>query len=162
MIWYDNNDTVLPLWCEYIRTFYAFPCAFEYLFWQFVIHNTLRQCSVLVLLCVSVILYKLGHSCFRKKWLQFIDFLVYTYVYLVSTVWTLLPLSVFHFHTVLVIPLEKRIIDDFFIFFFSSRRRHTRYIGDWSSDVCSSDLMQMQFYHRVILKSLDKGSKHNQ
>src|ERR671934_1173512 len=23
---------------------------------------------------------------------------------------------------------------------FSSRRRHTRYIGDWSSDVCSSDL----------------------
>src|SRR5437764_1150168 len=24
-------------------------------------------------------------------------------------------------------------------FFFSSRRRHTRYIGDWSSDVCSSD-----------------------
>src|SRR5437763_12081978 len=27
-----------------------------------------------------------------------------------------------------------------FIFFFSSRRRHTRYIGDWSSDVCSSDL----------------------
>ena len=27
-----------------------------------------------------------------------------------------------------------------FVFFFSSRRRHTRYIGDWSSDVCSSDL----------------------
>src|SRR5437762_5709118 len=26
-------------------------------------------------------------------------------------------------------------------FFFSSRRRHTRYIGDWSSDVCSSDLL---------------------
>src|SRR5437879_7740007 len=28
----------------------------------------------------------------------------------------------------------------FLVFFFSSRRRHTRYIGDWSSDVCSSDL----------------------
>src|SRR5437762_9682910 len=27
------------------------------------------------------------------------------------------------------------------LFFFSSRRRHTRYIGDWSSDVCSSDLL---------------------
>src|SRR5437762_8764068 len=27
-------------------------------------------------------------------------------------------------------------------FFFSSRRRHTRYIGDWSSDVCSSDLIR--------------------
>src|ERR1017187_10649854 len=25
-------------------------------------------------------------------------------------------------------------------FFCSSRRRHPRYIGDWSSDVCSSDL----------------------
>src|SRR5207248_7740895 len=27
-----------------------------------------------------------------------------------------------------------------FFFFFSSRRRHTRSYGDWSSDVCSSDL----------------------
>src|SRR5574337_908451 len=27
-----------------------------------------------------------------------------------------------------------------FVFFFSSRRRHTRLSGDWSSDVCSSDL----------------------
>src|SRR6266581_8007221 len=27
-----------------------------------------------------------------------------------------------------------------FWFFFSSRRRHTRWTGDWSSDVCSSDL----------------------
>src|SRR2546426_2703211 len=26
-------------------------------------------------------------------------------------------------------------------FFFSSRRRHTRLQGDWSSDVCSSDLL---------------------
>src|SRR2546426_1554718 len=29
----------------------------------------------------------------------------------------------------------------FFFFFFSSRRRHTRLQGDWSSDVCSSDLL---------------------
>src|SRR5256885_6165563 len=28
------------------------------------------------------------------------------------------------------------------VFFFSSRRRHTRLQGDWSSDVCSSDLGQ--------------------
>src|SRR5947207_11614315 len=27
-------------------------------------------------------------------------------------------------------------------FFFSSRRRHTRSLCDWSSDVCSSDLME--------------------
>src|SRR5262249_57888595 len=26
-------------------------------------------------------------------------------------------------------------------FFFSSRRRHTRLVSDWSSDVCSSDLI---------------------
>src|SRR5256885_6859777 len=30
----------------------------------------------------------------------------------------------------------------FIFFFFSSRRRHTRLQGDWSSDVCSSDLMR--------------------
>src|SRR5256886_13433065 len=29
----------------------------------------------------------------------------------------------------------------FVFFFFSSRRRHTRFDCDWSSDVCSSDLM---------------------
>src|SRR5690606_19915303 len=27
------------------------------------------------------------------------------------------------------------------VFFFSSRRRHTRFSRDWSSDVCSSDLL---------------------
>src|SRR5437867_4910863 len=32
----------------------------------------------------------------------------------------------------------------FFFFFFSSRRRHTRSYGDWSSDVCSSDLPLMK------------------
>src|SRR5207248_6952478 len=32
------------------------------------------------------------------------------------------------------------IVAFFFFFFFSSRRRHTRSYGDWSSDVCSSDL----------------------
>src|SRR2546430_8006892 len=29
-----------------------------------------------------------------------------------------------------------------FFFFFSSRRRHTRFDCDWSSDVCSSDLVE--------------------
>src|SRR5256885_9033475 len=29
------------------------------------------------------------------------------------------------------------------LFFFSSRRRHTRLQGDWSSDVCSSDLADL-------------------
>src|SRR5574337_695695 len=31
----------------------------------------------------------------------------------------------------------------FIFFFFSSRRRHTRLSGDWSSDVCSSDLYML-------------------
>src|ERR1039458_10422177 len=30
-------------------------------------------------------------------------------------------------------------------FFFSSRRRHTRCLSDWSSDVCSSDLIYGPF-----------------
>src|SRR6266581_7176913 len=34
-----------------------------------------------------------------------------------------------------------RCVCRFFVFFFSSRRRHTRWTGDWSSDVCSSDLV---------------------
>src|SRR5439155_13556058 len=35
------------------------------------------------------------------------------------------------------------VYDCFFIFFFfSSRRRHTRWPRDWSSDVCSSDLLE--------------------
>src|SRR6267154_3113971 len=32
------------------------------------------------------------------------------------------------------------------LFFFSSRRRHTRWTGDWSSDVCSSDLDSLQLF----------------
>src|SRR5690348_17922916 len=36
-----------------------------------------------------------------------------------------------------------------YFFFFSSRRRHTRWTGDWSSDVCSSDLQ-----HAEISKAL--------
>src|SRR5205814_7119848 len=31
-----------------------------------------------------------------------------------------------------------------FYFFFSSRRRHTRCLSDWSSDVCSSDLFKIE------------------
>src|SRR2546426_12742382 len=44
----------------------------------------------------------------------------------------------------------------YFFFFFSSRRRHTRLQGDWSSDVCSSVLVDNQVpirnpYEVVIL-----------
>src|SRR5690625_7980925 len=32
------------------------------------------------------------------------------------------------------------------VFFFTSRRRHTRWPRDWSSDVCSSDLVLVRLY----------------
>src|SRR5256885_6460095 len=35
-------------------------------------------------------------------------------------------------------------------FFFSSRRRHTRLQGDWSSDVCSSDLFSAPAFPRIL------------
>src|SRR3989454_3584162 len=37
-----------------------------------------------------------------------------------------------------------------FFFFFSSRRRHTRLQGDWSSDVCSSDLERLAGYLNAL------------
>src|SRR5256885_4902401 len=36
------------------------------------------------------------------------------------------------------------------VFFFSSRRRHTRLQGDWSSDVCSSDLNGRERIDKVV------------
>src|SRR6266566_5361086 len=36
--------------------------------------------------------------------------------------------------------LSIRLLATMILFFFSSRRLHTRLQGDWSSDVCSSDL----------------------
>src|SRR5207249_9761650 len=38
----------------------------------------------------------------------------------------------------------------FLYFFFSSRRRHTRSKRDWSSDVCSSDLLTPSRYSREL------------
>src|SRR6266496_4178227 len=40
----------------------------------------------------------------------------------------------------LLLDLKNVSVNNFF-FFFSSRRRHTRSLRDWSSDVCSSDLV---------------------
>src|SRR2546427_4863605 len=45
------------------------------------------------------------------------------------------------------------LFDVFFFFFFSSRRRHTRFDCDWSSDVCSSDLLSR-------LHGRDRGRVH--
>src|SRR5690606_40685449 len=40
------------------------------------------------------------------------------------------------------------------LLFFSGRRRHTRFSGDWSSDVCSSDLSSDRFQHRRASQSI--------
>src|SRR6267378_5042903 len=42
----------------------------------------------------------------------------------------------------------------FCFFFFSSRRRHTRSLRDWSSDVCSSDLGQLTHGQSTTLAEL--------
>src|SRR5204863_4667997 len=44
-----------------------------------------------------------------------------------------------------------------FFFFFSSRRRHTRSLRDWSSDVCSSDLVGEA--KKIAASLRDRGSE---
>src|SRR5699024_11268067 len=42
-----------------------------------------------------------------------------------------------------------------YFFFFSSRRRHTRSKRDWSSDVCSSDLLLRTLLSAKLFKSVE-------
>src|SRR3989454_11349598 len=46
-----------------------------------------------------------------------------------------------------------------FFFFFSSRRRHTRLQGDWSSDVCSSDLERTAARDEPVLAEQHEGEQ---
>src|SRR6266568_665712 len=48
-----------------------------------------------------------------------------------------------------------------FFFFFSSRRRHTRWNCDWSSDVCSSDLVQFP-ETQGLLASIDRVTRKDE
>src|SRR2546426_1423136 len=41
--------------------------------------------------------------------------------------------------------MSPQVLMSMCLFFFSSRRRHTRLQGDWSSDVCSSDLQRLEW-----------------
>ena len=45
-------------------------------------------------------------------------------------------------------------------FFFSSRRRHTRLQGDWSSDVCSSDLDWRITWNRPEMSEVQRVSHY--
>src|SRR5580704_8175764 len=47
--------------------------------------------------------------------------------------------------------------NDVSMFFFSSRRRHTRWTGDWSSDVCSSDLEGVE--HGIYITDWDANGR---
>src|SRR5207248_3383323 len=54
-------------------------------------------------------------------------------------------------------------------FFFSSRRRHTRSYGDWSSDMCSSDLDipaeivgRAKHFYSIYDKMAKKGKEFNE
>src|SRR2546430_9691225 len=60
-----------------------------------------------------------------------------------------------------VLASSSRIICDMVVygclivfFFFSSRRRHTRFDCDWSSDVCSSDLLLKAVKFRRVVSPL--------
>src|SRR5438876_10999533 len=44
------------------------------------------------------------------------------------------------------------------VFFFSSRRRHTIWTGDWSSDVCSSDLARARRAPRRLRRRVVLGA----
>src|SRR5690606_40166128 len=45
-------------------------------------------------------------------------------------------------------------------FFFSSRRRHTRFSRDWSSDVCSSDLQNVDDLNYFVLTTCQAFGLH--
>src|SRR5690349_16154422 len=47
----------------------------------------------------------------------------------------------------------------FFFFFFSSRRRHTRSLRDWSSDVCSSDLPPVSAMVGLLIDDVQRHGK---
>src|SRR5262245_62310992 len=45
-------------------------------------------------------------------------------------------------------------------FFFSSRRRHTRCLSDWSSDVCSSDLSAHAAARQLVAAQIWNSPEH--
>src|SRR2546430_7397824 len=69
-----------------------------------------------------------------------------------------------HIHYTGQRSLRSIIVCFYSFFFFSSRRRHTRFDCDWSSDVCSSDLLAISNYAvRMRLRGatvVDRGADY--
>src|SRR5690242_20836409 len=59
-------------------------------------------------------------------------------------------------HDISSIKLWSHSFVCFFFFFFSSRRRHTRLTCDWSSDVCSSDLISRRAGSRCAIHDVTR------
>src|SRR5437588_6721012 len=64
------------------------------------------------------------------------------------------------FVLVMVFIYSYGIIELICFFFFSSRRRHTRSLCDWSSDVCSSDLVLIAEVHDNYAAALGGVAGH--
>src|SRR5437016_6665927 len=54
-----------------------------------------------------------------------------------------------------------KVLSLYLLFFFSSRRRHTRLVSDWSSDVCSSDLKNPYRKIEPLNQSFETPDKAN-
>src|SRR2546426_4940846 len=61
-------------------------------------------------------------------------------------------------HSLSVVVIIQSSVQLFLFFFFSSRRRHTRLQGDWSSDVCSSDLTKWPVLHYGDVPKVDTST----
>src|SRR5205814_3246921 len=56
----------------------------------------------------------------------------------------------------MLVVLGDRSRELILLFFFSGRRRHTRCLSDWSSDVCSSDL-EYRHHHVCVPVQAEHG-----
>src|SRR5690348_17358853 len=84
----------------------------------------------------------------------FVDYAFLAFVFISCSIFCS-PYYMFKFEFVFLISSLL-----FFFFFFSSRRRHTRWTGDWSSDVCSSDLSKLKCPWLVSYDSCPEILRH--
>jgi len=78
-------------------------------------------------------------------------FVAVVFVYSILFLWRV----VYFFRSILFLffSVVKVILTTYIIFFFSSGSRHSRYIGDWSSDVCTAVLLNEMFDRMLNIES---------